>query len=60
LWLQSRILCDRSGRIPADAGVRCLSAGGIGTLGIMRRTGKSKTCVWRRQERFAERSVDGL
>ena len=29
------------------------SADGIGTNGIMRRTGKSKTCVWRWQERFA-------
>ena len=26
----------------------------------MRRTGKSKTCVWRWQERFAEQGVDGL
>jgi transposase len=26
----------------------------------MRRTGKSKTCVWRWQERFAEDGVDGL
>ena len=31
-----------------------LSAGGAGTAEIMRRTGKSKTCVWRWQERFAE------
>ena len=30
------------------------SADGIGTNGIMRRTGKSKTCVWRWQERFAQ------
>lgn len=37
-----------------------LSADGIGTIGIMRRTGKSKTCVWRWQERFAEEGVDGL
>ena len=27
---------------------------------IMRRTGTSKTCVWRWQERFAEAGVDGL
>src|SRR4051794_18016233 len=26
----------------------------------MRRTGKSKTCVWRWQERFAQEGVDGL
>ena len=37
-----------------------LSAEGAGTVEIMRRTGKSKTCVWRWQERFAEAGVDGL
>ena len=37
-----------------------LSADGIGTNEIMRRTGKSKTCVWRWQERFAEESCDDL
>ena len=35
------------------------SADGIGTNGIMRRTGKSKTCVWRWQERFAQEGYDG-
>lgn len=37
-----------------------LSADGLGTNAIMRATGKSKTCVWRWQERFAEEGVDGL
>ena len=37
-----------------------LSASGIGTNEIMRRTGKSKTCVWRWQERFAAEGYDGL
>ena len=37
-----------------------LSAEGIGTVAIMRGTGKSKTCVWRWQERFAVEGVDGL
>ncbi len=37
-----------------------LSADGLGTVAIMRRTGKSKTCVWRWQERFAAEGVDGL
>jgi transposase len=37
-----------------------LSAEGAGTMEIMRRTGKSKTCVWRWQARFAEEGVDGL
>jgi len=36
------------------------SAAGLGTVEIMRRTGKSKTCVWRWQERFAAQGVDGL
>jgi DNA invertase Pin-like site-specific DNA recombinase len=30
------------------------SSDGIGTNEIMRRTGKSKTCVWRWQERFMQ------
>ena len=37
-----------------------LSAAGIGTVEIMRRTAKSKSCVWRWQERFAEEEVDDL
>ena len=37
-----------------------LSADAIGTNEIMRRTGKSKTCVWRWQERFAAEGYDGL
>jgi len=37
-----------------------LSAASVGTVEIMRRTGKSKTCVWRWQERFAAAGVDGL
>ena len=37
-----------------------LTAEGVGTNAIMRETGKSKTCVWRWQERFADEGVDGL
>ena len=37
-----------------------MSAEGLGTNAIMRETGKSKTCVWRWQERFAAEGVDGL
>ena len=37
-----------------------LTADGVGTNEIMRRTGKSKTCVWRWQERFMEEGFDGL
>jgi transposase len=42
------------------AAIILLSADGVGTHEIMRRTGKSKTCVWRWQERFMEEGVDGL
>jgi transposase len=37
-----------------------LTAAGLGTNAIMRRTGKSKTCVWRWQERFMQEGFDGL
>jgi transposase len=37
-----------------------LTAEGLGTNEIMRRTGKSKTCLWRWQERFMHEGVDGL
>ena len=37
-----------------------LSADGVGTSEIMRRTGTSKTCVWRWQERFMQEGVEGL
>ena len=37
-----------------------LSADGVGTKAIMRQTGKSKTCVWRWQQRFMEEGFDGL
>jgi transposase len=36
------------------------TADGVGTTAIMAATGKSKTCVWRWQERFMEAGVDGL
>ncbi len=37
-----------------------LSGDGLGTSAIMAATGKSKTCVWRWQERFMHEGVDGL
>jgi len=37
-----------------------LSGDGFGTAAIMAETGKSKTCVWRWQERFMEEGVEGL
>src|SRR5919107_5010259 len=42
------------------AAIVLLSADGVGTTEIMRRTGTSKTCVWRWQERFMREGVDGL
>ncbi len=41
------------------AAIVLLGADGAGTTKIMRRTGKSKTCVWRWQERFMEEGVEG-
>jgi transposase len=37
-----------------------LTADGLGTVAIMRQTGKSKSVVWRWQERFMHAGVDGL
>jgi hypothetical protein len=37
-----------------------LSADGVGTHEIMNQTGKSKTCVWRWQERFMQAGYDGV
>ena len=37
-----------------------LTGAGLGTNEIMRRTAKSKTCVWRWQERFMAEGFDGL
>lgn len=37
-----------------------LSGESRGTSAIMAETGKSKTCVWRWQERFMQEGVDGL
>ena len=37
-----------------------LTAAGVGTMEIMRRTGQAKPTVWRWQARFAEAGVNGL
>jgi transposase len=42
------------------AGIILLTEQGLGTTAIMAATGKSKTCVWRWQERFMAEGVDGL
>ena len=36
------------------------TADGLGTMAIMRSTGKSKPCVWRWQERYVAEGVEGL
>src|SRR3984957_19004096 len=42
------------------AQIALLTTEGVGTNAIMRDTGKSKTCVWRWQERFAAEGFEGL
>lgn len=42
------------------AAIVVLSADGVGTMEIMRRTGQSKPTVWRWQRRFMEAGVAGL
>lgn len=42
------------------AKVILMSGDGLGTVAIMQATSKSKTCVWRWQERFMAEGVDGL
>jgi transposase len=37
-----------------------LTADGLGTAALMRQTGKSKSVIWRWQERFMQAGVDGL
>jgi transposase len=56
------IINDRNSAAKAvwRAQIVLATADGHGTNEIMRRTGKSKPCVWRWQERFAAEGVDGL
>ena len=42
------------------AAIILFSAEGPGTHAIMRRIGKSKTCIWRWQKRFMTDGIDGL
>jgi transposase len=42
------------------AAIVLLTADGLGTNAIIHQTGKSKTCVWRWQDRFMQRGVEGL
>ena len=56
------IIADRNATSKAvwRAEIVLATADGLGTNAIMKRTGKSKPCVWRWQERYVEEGVDGL
>ncbi len=56
------IIADRNSASKAvwRAEIVLATADGLGTNAIMKRTGKSKPCVWRWQERYVEAGVDGL
>jgi transposase len=56
------LIADRNApaKVVWRAGIVLASADGHGTDEIMRRTGKSKPCVWRWQERYVEAGIDGL
>ena len=56
------IIADRNSSSKAvwRAEIVLATADGLGTNAIMKRTGKSKPCVWRWQERYVEEGVDGL
>src|SRR5215813_13949095 len=56
------IVADRNSSSKAvwRARIVLATAEGLGTNAIMRRTGKSKPCVWRWQERYIAEGVDGL
>ena len=57
-----RLVADRNTRskVVWRAEIVLATADGLGTNAIMRRTGKSKPCVWRWQERYVEEGVEGL
>ena len=56
------LVCDRNApqKHVWRARIVLLSAEGLGTNALMRETGRSKTCVWRWQERFTSEGFEGL
>jgi transposase len=56
------IIVDRNSpsKVVWRAHIVLATADRLGTNAIMKRTGKSKPCVWRWQERYVEEGVDGL
>jgi len=57
-----QLVSDRNtpAKIVWRAKIILATADGLGTMAIMRASGKSKPCVWRWQERFMREGVDGL
>ena len=57
-----RLVADRNtpAKVVWRARIVLATADGLGTMAIMRATGKSKPCVWRWQKRFMAAGVDGL
>lgn len=58
----ARLVADRNTprKVAWRAEIVLATADGLGTMAIMRRTGKSKPTVWRWQERYLEAGVEGL
>jgi transposase len=56
------LIADRNtpSKVVWRAEIVLATAEGCGTNEIMRRTGKSKPCVWRWQERYVDEGVEGL
>ena len=56
------LTCNRNtpAKVVWRARIVLLTARGLSVKAIVRETGKSKSCVWRWQRRFAEDGVDGL
>ena len=56
------MIADRNSpsKVVWRANIVLATADGLGTNAIMKRTGKSKPCVWRWQERYVEEGVEGL
>jgi transposase len=57
-----RLVADRNtpAKVVWRAAIVLATADGLGTMAVMRRTGKSKPTVWRWQERYLAEGVDGL
>jgi transposase len=57
-----RLVADRNtpAKVIWRAGIVLATADGLGTMAIIRRTGKSKPCVWRWQSRYVAEGVEGL